>query len=581
MFNFSHTLTQNLQLAFTDTYRICPPTNLLQVTPSKTHGYTTKNLLLIKRFLESQSISTNVENIYQVLITNLEPDMVYTQLVSNYLNIIPTSALLSDQIYNLVKMDNIYPQPEMIKKILVDFSSPNIAKDMHVGHLRSTIIGDSICNLFEAQGHQVLRVNHIGDFGLQFGMIIQYLLEFYPNYQHINLNISDLQTFYAQSKQQFDHDEEFQNQSYQRVVDLQTGNPEITQAWNWIKQISAVAYNQIYDRLGIKLTEVGESFYQHLIPDVITELTTKGLVEMVEGRQIIRVDGFEVPLTIVKSDGGWTYDTTDLTALHYRLVTLNQDEIYYVVDSGQSLHFDLVFKVAELAGWLQPHQKVNHVQFGVVLGSDGKKFRSRDGNTIKLVDLLDEGVAKAHLVLKSNAELKDPEDIINSVAYGSIKYADLSNDRTSTYLYSPDKMLSFKGNTGVYQLYEYVRIVGILRKCQPFLADLFQYRLDMEFVQQSVIKLTEPSEIELCQCLLMFPEMIQQISGNLMFNLLCNYLYNLTQKFSSFHTKCRCLEFNDQQVISINYSRVLICLATQKIMKNCFDILGLKAIEYM
>jgi arginyl-tRNA synthetase len=586
--NLSLVLESQLKSAFV---KVCDfdPQQLLNVTTSKMRGYTTKNLGGLQKLLKAADHPLKTKSLvewFHVLTADLDPKKWICEFKNGYINIDITPEHLSHQIQKLILTQSPIFEVDSTqrKKILVDFSSPNIAKDMHVGHLRSTIIGDSIATLYEVQGHKVLRVNHIGDFGLPFGMLIQHFLESYPNHNfndlyEVKLSISDLQEFYVASKKRFDAEHEFQKQSYQRVVDLQTGEALVTGAWQMIKKISEASYNDIYSRLGIKLTETGESFYQKFIPSLVAELKDKGLLELEEGRQIIRVPGFEVPLTVVKSDGSATYDTTDLAAIRYRLLDLDQDEVYYVVDSGQGLHFDLVFKVAHMAGWVKPHQKIRHIGFGVVLGLDGKKLKSRDGNTIKLVDLLNEGQQKAQEVLdekfaSGNGQSKLSSDQIrDSVAYGSIKYADLSTERTGTYLFSFDKMLSFKGNTGAYQLYEYVRICAILRKAGVTSEEITSH--------VGELILTEPSELAVCRMLAQFPEVIAKTAETLLFHQLCTYLYDLSTAFSSFHTQCRCLEFNGSEVTKINYSRLLICLATQKIFTSCFQILGLNPIEHM
>jgi arginyl-tRNA synthetase len=465
------------------------------------------------------------------------------------------------------------------KNILVDFSSPNIAKDMHVGHLRSTIIGDSICKLHEIFGHNVLRINHIGDFGLQFGMIIQHLLEKYPNYKESNLSITDLQNLYAESKKRFDVDADFKKEAYQKVVQLQLNiNNDIVSAWNFIKDISRLSYNDIYDRLGVKLEEYGESFYQDKIPDVIQELGLKGMLVDDNNRKIIKLDKFELPLTVVKSDGGYTYDTTDLAAVKYRLVDLNMDKVIYVVDEGQTLHFELIFEVAKIMGWKRDDQELVHVGFGLVLDDTGKKFQSRKGDTIKLKDLLDKSLVVAgnvyDKVRKDDNGIGEDERklIIKNVAYGSIKYADLASMRTTTYKFSLEKMVSLKGNTGVYNLYEYVRICAIVRKAGDFINDLDPRGVSIE----------DKEEANVCKQILLFPEIIERAYSTLMFHIVCAYMYDLTTAFSSFYKKYKCLVFDSEKnVIGINNNKMLICVSTKKILETCFFVLGINTLDRM
>jgi arginyl-tRNA synthetase len=465
----------------------------------------------------------------------------------------------------------ILPAPQK-KKIAVDFSSPNIAKDMHVGHLRSTIIGDSVCRVLELLGHDVDRINHLGDFGLQFGMLIQHF------HENFNQDESDLQKFYEEAKQRFDDDEDFKRESYNRVVELQKGNESVVNDWMTIVDVSKKAYQEIYDRLGIKITDIGESFYQHMIPGIVAELKYSGLAVEDEGRYIIEHPKKEVPLTVTKSDGGYTYDTTDLAALKYRLVDCGYDEVYYVVDRGQGDHFEQVFDAGRRAGWLKD-QKVEHIGFGLVLGDDGKRFRSRDGGTVKLVDLLDKAVVKA----TESVQIKDTdmseaqkEQTIRSLAYSAIKYTDLSKTRTNNYKFSYDEMLSHKGNTAVYLLYAAVRIGAIFRKAGDRI-------MSEAYGQVNQFTLTEQFEFDLAKYLLQFPEVIETVANTFHFHHLCNYLYELSNIFSRFFTSCRCLEFDDngEEIISADYNRLLLCELTMKVMWKGFNLLNIEPVEKM
>ena len=580
MINTKLVLTKCLKKAYDDSYGFDEGVNLLSVLYFGRNNidYVMKSLTGLKKILENHNIMDSDEEIYTKLTKYIDKEYFHIFMERNSINI----NLKPNYIIESIKQ--VFDNKEIMKKlskfkrnILVDFSSPNIAKDMHVGHLRSTIIGDSICKLYELQGHNVYRVNHIGDFGLQFGMIIEHLLEKYPDYTNCNLTIENLQQFYAESKKRFDLDEEFKKNAYHKVVLLQSGDKKIVDAWNFIKHISRQAYNQIYERLDVKLDEVGESFYQDKIPALINELMLKNILQDDAGRKIIKVPGHDLPLTVIKSDGGFTYDTTDLAAIRYRLVDLHVDDVIYVVDNGQEEHFKLIFKVAEMMQWLKPEQSVKHVGFGLVLGDDKKKFKSRSGDTVKLVQLLDEGLVKAKEMLEAkrgSGNDLDKNKIIQNVAYGCIKYADLSSIRTNNYVFSFNKMLSLKGNTGAYQLYEYVRICAIFRNTNVIFDDLMKYLPD--------INLNEKEEMVLCKTILIFPEIIETLNNNLMFHILCSYLYDLTNTFSVFHTKCRCLEFDkDKNLIDINYDRLLLCMATKIIIEHCFEILGIKKLERM
>ncbi|XP_048459425.1 arginine--tRNA ligase, cytoplasmic [Rhincodon typus] len=302
------------------------------------------------------------------------------------------SKLLTDLLVNGVQPPLVGPK----RKVVVDFSSPNIAKEMHVGHLRSTIIGDSMCRLFEFVGYDVLRLNHVGDWGTQFGMLIAHLQDKFPDYLVVSPPIGDLQAFYKESKKRFDEEEAFKKRAYECVVQLQSHNPEIIKAWNLICDVSRKEFQKIYDCLDIQLIERGESFYQDMMVDVVKLFEEKGMTQLDEGRKIVFPPGCSLPLTIEKSDGGYTYDTSDLAALRQRIFDEKADMIIYVVDSGQSVHFQTIFAAAQMIGWYDPKKiRVEHTGFGVVLGEDKKKFKTRSGETVRLIDLLNEGLKRS------------------------------------------------------------------------------------------------------------------------------------------------------------------------------------------
>lgn len=584
--NLKSFISGQLKKTFVNKYNVNIGDSYFNVTYVGNHGidYSMQSLFKLRDYLKMIGIIVSNEELFNVF--NFESEYFEIALSGIRININLTTKCVNKiftETFDIIKIK----KTKLKKKVIVDFSSPNIAKDMHVGHLRSTIIGDSICKLYESEGHDVMRINHIGDFGLQFGMLIQHLFEVCPEYKMQVSSISDLQKFYAESKKRFDTDELFNKNTYDKVVKLQSGDTEIVNAWNFIKDISRKAYNDIYDRLDVYLCEVGESFYQEKIPDLIKDLEQNGLLCEEEGRKIIKLDGFRLSLTVVKSDGGFTYDTTDLAAIKFRLVDLNADKIIYVVDVGQSLHFEMLFAVAQKIGWLKSHQSIKHVGFGLVLDENGKKFKSRSGDTIKLNTLLDESLIQAKEAFNTakqersknqnvNVAFDSDEEklIIKNIAYGSIKYADLSTLRTNNYKFSFDKMLSFKGNTWTYQLYEYVRICSVLENAGDFVNRL--YKNENNFI------ISEKEEVHICKIIFLFPEIIEKLFDSLMFHILCNYLYDLTNAFGSFHTKCRCLHYDANKVlVSVNYSRLAICVATKNILKQCFNILGLNKLKRM
>lgn len=571
MLNVKRYINDQIQKSYN--HKIEFDTKLLQAIYVGNHGidYCVKTLIPLGKLLNKTP-----KELYDILIINLSEFDTFFDRNNLNINLKPEFIMKYLQINN----KNIINH----KRILCDYSSPNIAKDMHVGHLRSTIIGDSISKLLEYQGYHIIRINHIGDFGTQFGMIIEHLLEKYPNYKDYNLDITDLQKFYAESKKRFDNDTEFSEKAYNQVVKIQNGDKQVVDAWNFIKDISRKSYQDIYDRLNIKnLIECGESFYQPFISDMINELEERGILLLEEGRKIIRVPGFnDIVLTIVKSDGAYTYDTTDLAALKYRLVNLNMDKIIYVTDNSQSVHFEMCFYVANFMDWKRDDQELHHVGFGLVLGQDGKKLKSRAGDTVKLSELLDESVIEAKKIKdalqKERDELgyinivmsdEEEQEIIKNIAYSSLKYADLSTMRTNNYTFSYKKMLNLKGNSGSYLLYEYTRIVSILKKAGIN-------------INPNNIIITEKEEINVCKQILLFQEIIESVAEDLMLHRLCGYLYNLTNAFSVFHTKCRCLHYNEvNELVSIDENRIGICLITKKILEICFDILGIVPVRKM
>lgn len=593
MINIQNVLFTKLKKSFSNKYDIIVNDNFFNIFHNGNHGID-YNMQLIKfqKYLEKYDIKITCEELFNVLTDDLNPEYYVATFARNSVNINLTNKCISVLMNPLLNNDvvDIVDNPQ---NILVDFSSPNIAKDMHVGHLRSTIIGDSVCKLYEMLGHNVFRINHIGDWGLQFGMIIQHLLEKYPDYNNANLTIEDLQNLYAESKKRFDTESDFKDMAYKKVVLLQsTEDKVVVSAWNFIKKISRLAYDDIYNRLDVKLYECGESFYQDKIPFLIEELESKGILVEDNNRKIIKLDNYELPLTIIKSDGGYTYDTTDLAAVRYRLVDLNMDKVIYVVDEGQSLHFELVFEVAKIMGWKKDSQTLIHVGFGLVLDAEGKKFQSRKGDTVKLKDLLNESLVIANKVFDSTIKIREENNnktgnnskienkisddekkiIVRNIAYGSVKYADLSSMRTNTYKFSIEKMVSLKGNTGAYNLYEYVRICAIIRNAKEYANNLPIQNFNIE----------EQEEATVCKLILLFPEILERVTTTLMFHWICSYMYELTGAFSGFYKNCRTLMFNkEKELIGVNENRLLICIATKTILEKCFLILGINTLERM
>ncbi|KAK3728943.1 hypothetical protein QZH41_016807 [Actinostola sp. cb2023] len=548
--------------------------------------YQCNSAMAINQILKSQGQNVNPRSIAEAIVANIPDNDVISKtdiagpgFINVHLNKEFVHVLLKD-----ILISGVHPPAVTSKKrCIVDFSSPNIAKEMHVGHLRSTIIGDSICRLLEFVGHNVLRINHVGDWGTQFGMLIAHLQDRFPNYIEESPPICDLQAFYKESKKRFDEDEEFKKRAYQRVVQLQSGDANVRKAWNLICDVSRKEFGKIYQRLDVLLIERGESFYQDLMSDVVQMLEHKGKVVTEEGRKVVFVSGQKVPLTVVKSDGGYTYDTSDMAALRQRVEEENGEWLVYVTDAGQSSHFDLIFGASREAGVYDPRSvRVDHVGFGVVLGEDKKKFKTRSGETIRLIDLLDEGIRRSEEKLKEKGRDKvlTPEELkatSEAVAYGCVKYADLSHNRINDYVFSFDKMLDDKGNTAVYLLYALTRIRSIQRN-----ANVDKATLEASFAKTRV-SLEHPKEWKLGKCISRFPEVLCRILDDLLMHSLCEYLYELATTTTEFYDNCYCIEKDKKtgQIVKVNMDRLLLLEATARVMETSFQILGIKTVAKM
>lgn len=463
------------------------------------------------------------------------------------------------------------------EKVIVDFSSPNVAKEMHVGHLRSTIIGDALARLFAFLGYDVLRLNHIGDWGTAFGMLIAYLEKHKPDWLESNtLSLSELTAAYKAARKQFENDPVFKKEAHLAVVSLQSNEKRHVEAWEKICQISREAYQAIYDLLDVQLVERGESFYNPFLPDVIDDLTKKDLICFSEGAKCLFLEGFSnrqgepLPFIVQKSDGGYNYATTEIAALRYRLLEEKADRIIYVTDVGQATHFAMLFATAKAAGyWDEKKVRLDHVPFGLVLDPDGKKFRTRSGETERLIDLLTHAIQKAERILSErNEKTVTPayaREALPSLAQvlgiNAVKYADLSCHRLHDYVFSYDRMLRFEGNTAAFLMYAYVRIQSIKRR--------------MPHAEKGKICLEASSELSLGLHLCQFPEVLVSITEDLLIHRLCDYLYELAEKFHAFFRDCR-VEGTKEAL-----SRLALCELTAKILKQGLLLLGLKTVDRM
>ncbi len=490
-------------------------------------------------------------------------------------------------------------EQEAKPKIIVDFSSPNLAKEMHVGHLRSTILGDTICRIFEFTNEfNVVRMNHVGDFGTQFGMLIAYLKHFQPTqYQQIlnwkkeeqealdeEWKISNFQTWYQKAKKEFDVNEEFRKQAHEEVVLLQKDkHPHSIQVWKFLCELSHLENERIYQKLGVKLMTRGESFYEPFIPQVLEHCKDK--TQISEGALIFALPHVhKFPLILQKSDGGYTYDTTDLAAIWQRLFIEKAQRLIYVVDNGQEPHFQLVFEAAKEMQWNNLNQRLDYVGFGVVSNEDGKKFKTREGDSVKLDSLLAEAIRRAADVIKARDQKRVEENpnltplgdeelqhASKVIGYGAIKYADLKTNRRTNYKFSFEKMLDFRGNTAVYLLYAYARLKSIIRNVtQVKGADISQCK------PEDRIFLDHPSEMNLALHLCKFVNVLDKVMDTLEPHLLCEYLYDLSNIFNCFYRDCSVLNAGSAD---LEKSRLLLCCYTEMIMKHCFTLLGLDTLD--
>ena len=556
---------------------------LLEVTRSTQEGFGHYQFNSAMKLAASLKIAPRkiAEEIVKAATTLKEPSIARLEVAGpGFINVWFAPDFLAAMVQKSLQEKNLGIQAAKKERIVVDFSSPNTAKEMHVGHLRTTIIGDSIARVFEFLGHDVLRLNHIGDFGTSFGMLIAYMKEHTQYaFDHVDeISLSDLVTFYKQSKVAFDADPEFKKRAQLQVVALQSGDLETVKIWKVICEISRRAYQEIYDLLDIKIIERGESFYNFLLPFIVTEFEKKGLVTVSEGAKCIFIenaafvnrDGEKLPLMIQKSDGGYNYDTTDLAAMYHRITEEKAERIIIVTDAGQATHFQLVYEATILAGYLDKSKvRFDHVPVGMVLGADGKKFRTRSGETEKLIDLLTTAVSRAEGILKERNpdwNEKERQKVAQALGIGAVKYADLSTNRTSDYTFSYERMLRFEGNTVAFVMYAYVRSLSIKRKINA----------DMEsLLTKEKITLTEPAEIALALHLDRFPEMIEQIVEELLPNRLTDYLYELAEKFNLFFRDCR-VEGDPAQ-----NSRLLLIEACGRTFEKGFDLLGIQCVERM
>ena len=451
------------------------------------------------------------------------------------------------------------------ENVIVDYSGPNMAKEMHVGHLRSTIIGDALANLFEFLGHNVIRQNHIGDWGTQFGMLIAYLEELQN--ENLQENLKNLEEFYKLAKKRFDDDVIFADKAREYVTKFQSGDEHCLALWKHFIDISLAHCEEVYEKLEVSLAREdvkAESYYNNILPNVIRKLEDVSLLSLSEGAKCVFLPQSEVPLIVQKGDGGYLYATTDLAALWYRQKELKAQKILYVVDARQSEHFKQVFWVAKAANMVQNETILKHIAFGMMMNEQGKPFKTREGGTFKLIDLINEAIERAKKSLKDkNTAQEELEQKAKIIGIGALKYADLSVNRESNYIFNWDRMLSFEGNTALYMQYAYARIQSILRK----------YGHSLE----GNIKITSDIEHELGATLLEFEDILLKSAQEYMPNLITNYLYELATLFMRFYEQSPILKEDVAEQTKI--SRLLLARTTADTIKQGLAILGIETLE--
>ncbi len=548
--------------------------NSLGSSTDKTHGDITLPCHTLSKILRKSPNDIAIE-----IANNIDSELseiVEINIVNGFLNFKAKNSWISKKVSSMNSDPRLGVELEDRKTIVIDYSSPNIAKRMHVGHLRSTVIGDALSRIFSFKGHNVVGENHIGDWGTPFGMLIEHFIECDNN----NVGEIDLSTFYKEARYKFDNVDDFALRSRQRVVKLQSGDAETIDLWQKLVDFSLVNFNSVYQMLGVLLNDdnlAGESIYEDLLPEVVKRLESRNLIVESEGALVVFPEGWfnrenePLPLIIRKGDGGYNYATTDLACIINRVESIECNEMLYVVGAEQSQHFSMVFQVAKDAEFMDEKIKAVHVSFGLVMGSDGKKLASREGKAITLKELLEESVNRAEkLILEKNSSMSDSDrkKVSKMIGIGAIKYADLSIDRNKNYVFDWDKMLSFDGNTAPYLQYAHARICSIFRKSS----------ISRESTFNSEILVVNDFEKSLSKSIIRFSESIDETINSYSPHRLAVYLHHLAQDFASFYENCPVLDSNDE--VKMN-SRLALCNLTARTLKIGLGLLGIETPENM
>ncbi|EEW1717911.1 TPA: arginine--tRNA ligase [Escherichia coli] len=496
-----------------------------------------------------------------------------------FINIFLDPAFLAEHVQQALASDRLGVATPEKQTIVVDYSAPNVAKEMHVGHLRSTIIGDAAVRTLEFLGHKVIRANHVGDWGTQFGMLIAWL-EKQQQENAGEMELADLEGFYRDAKKHYDEDEEFAERARNYVVKLQSGDEYFREMWRKLVDITMTQNQITYDRLNVTLTRddvMGESLYNPMLPGIVADLKAKGLAVESEGATVVFLDEFKnkegepMGVIIQKKDGGYLYTTTDIACAKYRYETLHADRVLYYIDSRQHQHLMQAWTIVRKAGYVPESVPLEHHMFGMMLGKDGKPFKTRAGGTVKLADLLDEALERARrLVAEKNPDMSadELEKLANAVGIGAVKYADLSKNRTTDYIFDWDNMLAFEGNTAPYMQYAYTRVLSVFRKAE----------IDEEQLAAAPVIIREDREAQLAARLLQFEETLTVVAREGTPHVMCAYLYDLAGLFSGFYEHCPILSAENEE---LRNSRLKLAQLTAKTLKLGLDTLGIETVERM
>ncbi|EAO0648009.1 arginine--tRNA ligase [Salmonella enterica subsp. enterica serovar Enteritidis] len=496
-----------------------------------------------------------------------------------FINIFLEPAFLAEQVQQAQTSDRLGVSQPTRQTIVVDYSAPNVAKEMHVGHLRSTIIGDAAVRTLEFLGHHVIRANHVGDWGTQFGMLIAWL-EKQQQENAGDMALADLEGFYRDAKKHYDEDEAFAERARNYVVKLQSGDTYFREMWRKLVDITMTQNQITYDRLNVTLTRddvMGESLYNPMLPGIVADLKAKGLAVESEGATVVFLDEFKnkegdpMGVIIQKKDGGYLYTTTDIACAKYRYETLHADRVLYYIDSRQHQHLMQAWTIVRKAGYVPDSVPLEHHMFGMMLGKDGKPFKTRAGGTVKLADLLDEALERARrLVAEKNPDMSadELEKLANAVGIGAVKYADLSKNRTTDYIFDWDNMLAFEGNTAPYMQYAYTRVLSVFRKAD----------IDEQALASAPVIISEDREAQLAARLLQFEETLTVVAREGTPHVMCAYLYDVAGLFSGFYEHCPILSAEND---AVRNSRLKLAQLTAKTLKLGLDTLGIETVERM